>query len=48
MWVPADTPVIGARRIEHVDDAIAALELRLTPEETADLEAPYRPRVPFG
>ena len=40
--------VIGARRIEHVDDAMAALALQLTPEETAALEAPYRPRVPFG
>ena len=36
-------PIIGATRLEHLDDALAALDLKLTPEEIATLEAPYSP-----
>ncbi|GAA5233081.1 aldo/keto reductase [Verticiella sediminum] len=36
-------PIIGATKMQHLDDAIAALELRLTPEELGKLEAPYAP-----
>ena len=32
----------------HVDDAVAAVDLTLTEEEVAALEAPYRPHEPFG
>jgi aryl-alcohol dehydrogenase-like predicted oxidoreductase len=43
---PAVTaPVIGATRLRHVDDAVAALDVTLSEEETARLEAPYRPLV---
>jgi 1-deoxyxylulose-5-phosphate synthase len=46
---PAVTaPIIGASRAGHVDDAVAAVELRLTDEEIAALEAPYRPHVVIG
>ena len=38
-------PLIGATRLRHLDDALAALEVRLTGEETARLEAPYLPRL---
>jgi 1-deoxyxylulose-5-phosphate synthase len=38
-------PLIGATRLDHLDDALAALEVRLTSEETARLEAPYLPRL---
>jgi 1-deoxyxylulose-5-phosphate synthase len=46
-------PVIGANRPAHLHDAVAALDLRLTPDEVARLEAPYRPHpvldlAPFG
>jgi aryl-alcohol dehydrogenase-like predicted oxidoreductase len=41
-------PVVGATRPEHLDDAIAAAELTLSATEMATLEAPYRPREPFG
>jgi aryl-alcohol dehydrogenase-like predicted oxidoreductase len=34
-------PIVGATRPHHLPDAVAALALRLTPEETAALEAPY-------
>jgi len=36
-------PIVGATRMEHLDAAVRALDLTLTPEECAQLEAPYRP-----
>jgi 1-deoxyxylulose-5-phosphate synthase len=41
-------PIIGATRIEHLDDAIAALDLELSQEEIRELEAPYRPHPVRG
>ncbi|EQM81021.1 aldo/keto reductase [Stutzerimonas stutzeri] len=41
-------PIIGASKPHHLDDAIAALELRLTDEEIAELEAPYVPHSVVG
>jgi aryl-alcohol dehydrogenase (NADP+) len=41
-------PIVGATRLSHLDDAIAALELQLTPEEIASLEEPYRPHPVKG
>jgi 1-deoxyxylulose-5-phosphate synthase len=35
-------PIIGATKPHHLDDAIAALSVRLTPEEIQHLEEPYR------
>jgi aryl-alcohol dehydrogenase-like predicted oxidoreductase len=46
---PAITaPIVGATRLGHLDDAVAALGLRLSPEETARLEAPYVPHRVAG
>ena len=36
-------PIIGATKPDHVDDAVAAAELTLTPEEMNLLEQPYVP-----
>ncbi len=36
-------PVVGATKARHVDDAVAAVGLTLTDDETARLEKPYRP-----
>jgi 1-deoxyxylulose-5-phosphate synthase len=36
-------PIIGATKERHLDDAIKAVEVALTGEEVARLEAPYRP-----
>lgn len=36
-------PIVGATKPEHLDAAIRALDLRLTDEEVAALEAEYRP-----
>ncbi|MBV9906179.1 MAG: aldo/keto reductase [Hyphomicrobiales bacterium] len=41
-------PIIGASRLEHFDDVIASLSLKLTPEEIAALEEPYTPRPVWG
>ena len=35
------SPIIGATKMHHLDDAVAALDLTLTPEEIARLESPY-------
>ena len=41
-------PIIGATKLGHVEDAAAAVELRLSDEEVARLEAPYRPHPILG
>ena len=51
-WVLAKpgvtAPIIGASKPHHLDDAVAALELKLTPDDVARLEAPYRSRAVAG
>ena len=42
------SPIVGATKLEHLDDAVAALSLRLSPEECAALEAPYVPHAVVG
>ena len=41
-------PIIGATRLGHLQDALAAEELTLTPEEVAALEEPYVPHPVLG
>ena len=41
-------PIIGATRPHHLDDAIAALLVQLTPEEIQKLEETYRPHPIIG
>jgi aryl-alcohol dehydrogenase (NADP+) len=36
-------PIVGASKMQHLDDAVAALELTLSADEIAFLEAPYTP-----
>jgi aryl-alcohol dehydrogenase-like predicted oxidoreductase len=36
-------PIVGPRTFEHLEDALGAVELRLSPEERARLEAPAPP-----
>ena len=40
-------PIVGATKAKHLDDAVAALELTLTDDEVARLEAPYVTQPPF-
>jgi hypothetical protein len=37
-------PIVGSLKIEHIDDAIAALSITLADDKSAGLEAPYTPR----
>jgi aryl-alcohol dehydrogenase-like predicted oxidoreductase len=37
--------VVGATQPVHLDDAVAALRVRLTGDEVSRLEAPYLPRL---
>ena len=39
-------PIVGATKLPHLMDAIGAVEVKLTDDETAALEAPYTPRAP--
>jgi aryl-alcohol dehydrogenase (NADP+) len=41
-------PIVGATRIEHLEDAVASLEISLSDEETRFLEEPYRPHPVRG
>ena len=49
-WVLANpgvsAPIVGATKDHHLPDAVAALDLTLTPSEIQALEAPYTPHGP--
>jgi len=46
---PAVTaPIFGATKLGHVEDAVAAVGLRLSEQELSRLQAPYRPHVISG
>ncbi|KYP81286.1 aldo/keto reductase [Ferroacidibacillus organovorans] len=45
---PVTAAIIGATKSSHLDDAVAALSLRLTSEEIAHLEEPYVPHRVVG
>jgi len=41
-------PIVGATRLEQLDDAVAAMSLELSADEIAALEAPYVPHAVAG
>jgi aryl-alcohol dehydrogenase-like predicted oxidoreductase len=41
-------PIVGATKPQHLEDAVAALGVKLTDEEIAALEAPYVPHPVAG
>lgn len=41
-------PIVGATKLDHLDAALRALDLELSEEERAALEAPYRPHPVRG
>ena len=43
-----DSPIIGATKIDHLDQAIAALEIKLSEEEIKKLEEAYQPHPVLG
>jgi aryl-alcohol dehydrogenase-like predicted oxidoreductase len=42
------SPIIGATRMQHLDDAVAALSVKLTDEEVRQLEELYQPHAVLG
>jgi aryl-alcohol dehydrogenase-like predicted oxidoreductase len=51
-WVlqkdPVTAPIVGATKMHHLEDAVAALSIALTPEEISRLEEPYIPHAVLG
>jgi aryl-alcohol dehydrogenase (NADP+) len=41
-------PIIGASKMKHLEEAVAALSIGLTEEEIGALEAPYQPHPVLG
>jgi 1-deoxyxylulose-5-phosphate synthase len=41
-------PIVGATKLHHLDDAIASVSVRLSPEEISALEEPYVPHAVVG
>ena len=42
------SPIIGATKMQHLDDAVAALAVKLTSDEVRSLEEPYLPHAVAG
>jgi aryl-alcohol dehydrogenase-like predicted oxidoreductase len=51
-WVlhqkPISAPIVGASKAKHLEDAIAAEQIKLTPEEVAYLGEPYESKPVIG
>lgn len=45
-WITA--PIIGATKMPHLEQAVSALEIQLSPEDIAYLEEPYQPHPVLG
>lgn len=45
---PVNAPIIGATKITHLEDAVAALDVKLSDEDVAFLEEPYVPHPVVG
>lgn len=45
---PITSPIIGATKSSHLEDAVGALSITLTPEEVSFLEEPYVPHRVVG
>jgi len=41
-------PIVGASKLSHLDDAVAAVDLALTDDDLGFLEAPYQPHQVLG
>lgn len=43
-----DAPIIGSTKLNHLQEAVKAVDIKLSPEEVAALEKPYRPHPILG
>ena len=41
-------PIIGATKVEHLEDAVSALDVKLSPDDMRRLEEPYKPHRIIG
>jgi 1-deoxyxylulose-5-phosphate synthase len=41
-------PIVGASKMHHLEDAVAALDVKLDAEELKALEQPYQPHPVLG
>ena len=41
-------PIVGVSRIEHLEEALEALEIKLSPSDMERLEEPYKPHLTHG
>jgi aryl-alcohol dehydrogenase-like predicted oxidoreductase len=41
-------PIVGATKLEHLDDALASVNVKLSADEVAALEEPYVPHAVVG
>ena len=49
LQVPGVTaPIVGASKLQHVEDAIAAVDVTLSADDVKALEAPYQPKFVTG
>jgi 1-deoxyxylulose-5-phosphate synthase len=42
------SPIVGPTQMSHIEEAVAVLSIKLTPEEIALLEEPYVPHSVIG
>jgi len=45
---PVNAPIVGATKITHLEDAVGAIAVKLTPDEITYLEEPYVPHPIVG
>ena len=45
---PGTVPIVGATKLQHLEDAVGAIEIKLSAEEIALLEEPYVPHAVVG
>ncbi len=45
---PVTAPIVGATKLHHLDEAVGALEIALSPDEVELLETPYIPHPVMG
>jgi aryl-alcohol dehydrogenase-like predicted oxidoreductase len=41
-------PIVGASKIAHIEEAVAATQVTLSPEEIQRLNEPYKPHPVLG
>ena len=48
LHIGVTSPIVGPTKVEHVNEAVAAVDLKLNPDDIARLEEPYKPHRVLG